>query len=61
MCVCVECPRIKWQTQTSQLDIIHLFQSRAVPKSDEREGKIDRDNKGLVQMKTEAEVLMWLL
>lgn len=32
VCVCTECPRIKWQTQTSQLDIINLVQSRALTK-----------------------------
>lgn len=30
---------VKDQTQTPQLDVIHLFQSRAAPKPDEREGK----------------------
>jgi len=51
VCVCV-CVRtrvcvsgvVKDQTQTSQLVIIHLFQSRAAPKSDEC-GKMERVKK----------------
>lgn len=40
------CPRIKWPTQTSQLDIIHLVQSRALPTSAGKNG--DSENTRLM-------------